>query len=152
MNRKLVAGGTLVVLAGAAVVIVLVMRHGGHRHPHHNTSSVHAGGIDTSDTSVSFEAMLNAPEAATPCETAFAAIEAEQSASKLRGGASIFKWVAPKPDFLAACQALSVPEQKCMMPRYRRDHDEECRRAVPDAVVLKKMIVGMPVPEPTGGP
>jgi hypothetical protein len=94
-------------------------------------------------------AMMNAKDGATSCETAFLAIEAEQAAAKLRGSKSIFQWVAPKPDFLAQCQALPPVAQSCMMPRYRRDHRDDCLRAEPSADVLKKLVVGVPVAEPS---
>ena len=97
---------------------------------------------------MSYITMLKAPEAATPCETAYAALEAEQAAARLRGGVSIFTWVAPKPDFLAVCQAQSTLVQQCMMPRFRRDHQDECERAKPPDEVLKKLVVGATVPEP----
>jgi hypothetical protein len=149
MNAKLVAGGVIVVAGAVAAVLLLRGRGGNHHHPHHDTATIHAGGIDEADTSVSIEAMMKAPEGATPCETAYAAIEAEQAAAKLRGTRSIFQFVAPKPDFLAGCAALPETVQKCMAPRYRREHDDECLRARPDSEALKKLVVGITAPEPT---
>jgi hypothetical protein len=148
MNGKLVAAG---VLAIGAAIVVFVATHGhdGKHHPHADTTSVHAGGLDSTDTAVSMEAMMNAPDGATPCETAYLAIEAEQQAVKLRGTKSIFAWVAPKPDFLASCQELTPAQQKCMALRYRRGHDEECQRERPSPDTLAKLIRGVPVPEPT---
>jgi hypothetical protein len=147
MNRKLVAVG---VLAIAAAIVIFVVTHGrGKHHAHADTTSVHAGGLDRTDTAVSMEAMMTAPEGATPCETAYAAIEAEQQAVKLRGTKSIFEWVAPKPDFLTSCQALTPGQQKCMALRYRRAHDEECQRERPSPDTMAKLIRGVPVPEPT---
>ena len=146
MRKKLavVAG----VLAGAAIVYVVWLRRGTPRHHHVDTADVHAVGIDDTDVSVAFSAMLNAPELATSCETAYAAIDAAQEAAKLRGTRSLFAWVAPKPAFLAGCQALTPEEQRCMMPRYRRDHRDDCARARPDDATLKKLVVGAPTPEP----
>lgn len=133
----------------AAIVIFFVTRGHGRHHAHADTTSVHAAGFDRTDTAVSLEAMMNAPEGATPCETAYAAIEAEQQASKLRGTASIFAWVAPKPDFLAGCQTLTPGQQKCMALRYRRAHDDECQRERPSPDTMAKLIRGVPVPEPS---
>jgi len=148
MNRKLVAAG---VLAIAAAVVIFIVTHGhrGKHHAHADTTSVHAAAFDRTDTAVSMEAMMNAPEGATPCETAYAAIEAEQQAVKLRGTRSIFEWVAQKPDFLANCQALTPGQQKCMALHYRRAHDEECQRERPSPETMAKLIRGVPVPEPT---
>lgn len=149
MKTKLVVVAAVILAAAAGLVVYLRGRDWGRHHAHADTTSVHAGGIDQSDTAVSIEAMMNAPEGATPCETAYAAIEAEQQATKLRGTRSIFEWVAPKADFLAACAALTPEQQKCMALRYRRAHDDECQQARPSPDTLAKLIRGVPVPEPT---
>lgn len=152
MNKKLVTVGAIALVGAAVATVVFVRGRGGKHHVHADTATIHAGGIDQTDVAVSFQAMLGAPEGATPCETAYAAIEAEQAAVKLRGTHSIFQWVAPKADFLAGCRAMSDVQQKCMAPRYRRDHDDECLRARPDAEVLKKLVVAAPVDQPTLAP
>lgn len=151
MTKKLVVGAS--VLAVAAVVVVWLVGSSDEPRHHHkaNTSSVHATGIDQTDTAVSMSAMLNAPEGATPCETAYAAIEAEQQAAKLRGSKSIFQWVAPKAEFLATCKTLSPAAQSCMMPRYRSEHRDECAETRPPSDVLEKLVVGVPVKEPDYG-
>jgi hypothetical protein len=151
MKPKLVLLASVVVGAVAVVVIVVVRARSGPHHHHADTTSVHAAAIDQTDTSVSMTAMLNAPDRATPCETAFAAVEAEQEATKLRATKSIFQWIAPKPDFLAQCQTLTPEGQNCMMPRFRRDHRDECQKSHPPAEVLKKLFVGVPVSEPSYG-
>ena len=140
----------LIVLAGVAIVgavAVIVWARGGsshHRKP--DTTAVHANGIDQTDSSVSLMTMLSAPEGATPCETAFNALEAEQAAARLHKGASMFKWVAPRATFVTECMALSDKAQHCMMPRYRRDHDD-CVLARPPDAVLQKMFIPEPVVE-----
>jgi hypothetical protein len=150
MNKKLVVAAVLVAAGATAGVVVFARGRG--RTPHHvhvDTTSVRATGFDQADASVSFEAMLNAPEKATPCETAYAAIQAEQQVTKLRGTHSMFEWVAPEADFLASCRALTEAQQQCMAPRYRHDHRDDCDRARPSPDTLAKMIRGVPVPEPT---
>jgi len=149
MNKKLVVVAAIVAIGATAGIVVYARGRGGRRHAHADTSSVKATGFDRADASVSFEAMLNAPDGATPCETAYAAIDAEQQATKLRGTKSIFEWVAPKPDFLASCQTLTPSQQKCMALRYKRAHDDECQQARPSPDTLAKLIRGIPVPEPT---
>jgi hypothetical protein len=150
MNRKLVVVAAIVAAGATAGAVVVVRgRGGGRHHVHADTTSVHAGGFDQTDTAVSMQAMLNAPDGATPCETAYAAIEAEQQATKLRGTKSIFEWVAPRPDFLASCQALTETQQRCMSVRYKRAHADECQQARPSPDTLAKLIRGVPVPEPT---
>jgi hypothetical protein len=150
MNRKLVVVAAIVAAGATAGIIVYARgRGGGNHHAHADTTTVHASGFDRSDVAVSMQAMLDAPEGATPCETAYAAIEAEQQATKLRGTKSIFEWVAPRPDFLASCQALTEAQQRCMALRYKRAHDDECQQARPSPDTLAKLIRGVPVPEPT---
>jgi hypothetical protein len=149
MKKKLAIAASLLIVA--TVIIVVVVRRKDSPHHHHDaakTSTVEAVGIDQTDTSVSMMAMLNAPEQATPCLTAFGAIEAEGAAMKLHNGKSMFKWVAPKDAFLAACQELPVAQQQCMAPRYRRDHAEDCEKQRPMPDALKKLYVGEPIVEP----
>lgn len=149
MNKKLAIIASLVVVA--TVIIVVVVRRKDSPHHHHDaakTSTVEAVGIDQTDTSVSIMAMLSAPEQATPCLTAFGAIEAERAVMKLHDGKSMFTWVAPKDAFLAACQELPAAQQQCMAPRYRRDHGEDCQKQRPMPDALKKLYVGAPIVEP----
>jgi hypothetical protein len=149
VNRKVVIAALVAAGAVAGVAVYARGCGGGRHHAHADTASVHAAGFDSADSAVSFEAMMNAPEGATPCESAYAAVEAEQQATKLRGTKSIFEWVAPKPEFLASCQALTPAQQKCMAPRYRHEHAEECQQARPSPDTLAKLIRGVPVPEPS---
>lgn len=154
MKKKLATASIVVAVAVGA--FLLFIGNPLHDAPHHHhdpakTSSHEAAAIDQTDTSVSIIAMLNAPDAATPCETAYAAIDAERAATKLHGGTSMFTWVAPKPEFLAQCQKLPGDVQQCMMPRYRRDHADACLQKRPAAAVLKQLYVGAPVVEPNYG-
>ncbi|MEO6771673.1 MAG: hypothetical protein ABI467_01460 [Kofleriaceae bacterium] len=151
MTKKLAIIASLAIVA--AVIIVMVVRKQGRAHHHHDTrsSAVEAVGIDQADTSVSMTAMLNAPDQATPCLTAYGAIDAERAAMKLRGGKSLFTWVAPKDAFLAACQALPLAQQQCMAPRYRRDHAADCLQQRPKPDQLKQLYVGAPIVEPDYG-
>ena len=144
MRTKLAAIASVAILA--AVLIGLRVRHRGPAHPKAATPE-HAD--VASDNDLSITAMLNAKEAGTPCETAYAAIDAEQQATKLRGSRSIFQWVAPRADFLAACTALPADVQRCMMPRYRRDHPDECVKLRPDPEALKRLVVPAPDAEAT---
>lgn len=146
MKTKLAVLGGVVALGAVAVI---VWARGGSP-PHDSradTTAVHAIGIDEADTSVSLLAMLNAPEGATPCETAYLALEAERGAARLRGGASMFEWIAPKHEFIAACEALPEAAQRCMAPRYRREHDQACVLARPPDAQLQQMFKAAPVVE-----
>lgn len=153
MKKKLAIVASLAIVAAVIVIVVVVRRnHGPHHHHDGRTSAVEAVGIDQTDTSVSMMAMLAAPDQATPCLTAYAAIDAERAAMKLHDGKSMFKWVAPKDDFVAACQELPVAQQQCMAPRYRRDHADDCQKNRPMPDALEKMYVGEPIVEPNYGP
>ena len=146
MNKKLLAVAGVVAIGAAGVIVWAARRSGSPHHSKADTSSVHATGIDQTDSSVSTMTMLSAPEGATPCETSYNALEAEQSAARLRKGKSMFKWLAAKEEFLARCAELSAKAQQCMMPRYRRDHDD-CTLARPPDAVLQKMFIPEPVVE-----
>jgi len=149
MKKTLAIVASLAIAATVIIVVVVRRNHGPHHHHDSaKTGAVEAVGIDQTDTSVSMMAMLNAPEQATPCLTAYAAIEAEGAAMKLHDGKSMFKWVAPKDAFVAACEALPVAQQQCMAPRYRRDHGDDCQKNRPMPDVLAKMYVGLPIVEP----
>jgi hypothetical protein len=146
MKTKLAVLGGVVAL-GAIAVIVWARSGSPSRHGRPDTTAVHATGIDEADTSVSLLAMLNAPDGATPCETAYLALAAEQEAARLHGGTSMFDWVAPKHEFIAACEALPAQTQQCMAPRYRREHDQPCVLARPPDAQLEKMFKAAPVVE-----
>jgi hypothetical protein len=145
MTKKLafLAG---VALAGVIAVVVWARRGGSTHHDRADTTSVHATGIDQTDSSASMIAMINAPEGATPCESAFNALDAEQAAARLRKSKSMFKWVAAKDEFVARCRELPEKSQQCMAPRYRREHDD-CATARPPDAVLQKMFIAEPVVE-----
>ena len=149
MKKPLAIVASLAIVA--AVIVVMVVRKNDGPHHHHDsskTSTVEAVGIDQTDTSVSMMAMLNAPDQATPCLTAYAAIDAEGAAMKLHNSKSMFTWVAPKDEFVAVCQELPLEQQQCMAPRYRRDHADDCSKARPMPDVLKKLYVAVTIVEP----
>jgi hypothetical protein len=148
MNTKLVAVIGLVAVGAAGVIAWRHQRAKPH-HVHADTTTVHARGIDQTDTAASIIAMLRAPEAATPCETTYAALEAEQATVRMRGGKSLFKWVAPKSEFLARCLTLSDEQQRCLMPRYARDHEQDCATSSPPSDVAAKLFVFVKAEEPS---
>jgi hypothetical protein len=133
-----------VALAGVVAVVVWARRGDSPHHDKADTTSVHATGIDQTDSSASMIAMINAPEGATPCESAYNALAAEQAAARLRKSKSLFTWVAAKDDFLARCGELPDKAQQCMAPRYRRSHDD-CATARPPDAVLAKLFIAEPV-------
>ena len=145
MKKMLVVITSLAVIG--AIVVVVYARDHSPEHPRRELSMEHATGIDRGDASRSMMAMLNAHEGATPCETTYLALEAEQADARVRGGVSMFQWIAPRAEFLARCATLPPEAQRCTMPRYRRDHAEVCLRVKPPADVLAQMVVAAPIAE-----
>ena len=87
----------------------------------------HATSIDRSYSAV--RAMYEAPEGATPCESAYNAFTAEQEAAKPTARGSIFSFVAPRAEFVKHCEALPVASQQCLVPRYQARNQASCLTA-----------------------
>ncbi len=99
----------------------------------------HAAEIDNSYATVL--AMYNAPEGATPCESAYNAVAAEQDAAKKLQRESIFKFVAPKDEFFKLCQTFPTASQQCLAPHYEARNREVCSTAKPSTEQLKPLYV-----------
>lgn len=84
----------------------------------------HAAAIDNEYATLM--AMYKAPEGATPCESLYNAILAEQDAAKNLKRDSVFLYVAPKADFMKLCGALPLTSQQCLVPAYQAKHGPEC--------------------------
>ena len=89
----------------------------------------HAAQIDKSYATVL--AMYEAPEGATPCESAWNAVAAEQQAAKTTGTDSIFTFVAPHDVFVSLCGAMPAASQQCLIPRYRSRNQASCATVTP---------------------
>lgn len=137
MKTKLVILGSVAIVG--AVVLVVYAR-GTDKTPQHKKSQAVADnhGIDSSDTGASLNAMSSAPDGATPCESAYNSFAAEQASAQMRKSKSLFRFVAPKDEFIATCQTLPAETQKCMLPRYQRAHPD-CMKLKPPQAVLDKM-------------
>lgn len=97
----------------------------------------HASSID--DEYATLLAMYNAPAGATPCESLYNAVGAEQDAAKNLKRDSIFSFVAPKPDFMKLCAALPLATQQCLVPSYQSKHAQECDGVKPADADLDKL-------------
>jgi len=96
----------------------------------------HAAEIDNEYATL--RAMYEAPAGATPCESIYLAIGAEQDAAKQLKRDSVFSFVAPKADFMTACGALSPKTQQCLVPSYQSHHPQDCSGVTPpDADIAK---------------
>jgi len=99
--------------------------------------SAHGVGIDSAMASVN--AMLNVPDGKTPCDTAWAAVTAEQATAKATGHKSIFVKVAERDDFLARCNAFPKESQACMVPKYATQHHDDCQKVRPSEEARKAL-------------
>ncbi len=79
--------------------------------------------------------MMNAPEGGTPCETAYNAYKAfDSAAGSMSGGGRTWGKLPDQATFVARCGKLSEKEQKCLAPRYWAHNHDEC-----DAVDLQRL-------------
>ena len=118
-------------LLGAAVFLV-VRRHRATPPtpaPVASQESPHGAGIDQAMAAVL--AMQNAPEGATPCETAYNAFKASKDVSDTEGVKAVVLSLAPRDEFLARCAKLPPQTQVCLAPRYMWQHRADCQRAEP---------------------
>jgi hypothetical protein len=115
-------------ILGAAVFLVL-RRHRADSPP--SQESTHGAGIDRSMAAVL--ALQNAPDGATPCETAYNAFKASKDVSDTQGVKAVVLSLAPRDEFLARCAGLPPDTQACLTPRYMSKHRADCQRADPGA-------------------
>ena len=97
--------------------------------PSTGQESAHGAGIDQSMAAVL--ALQNAPEGATPCETAYNAFKASKDVSDTEGVKAVVLRLAPRDEFLARCAQLPATTQACLTPRYMWKHRADCQRADP---------------------
>lgn len=105
-------------------------------------------GKEMDDAFASVLAMYDAPEGATPCETALNAFEAEAAAAEKLGRPSYFSYVASRDVFLAGCRALTPEAQPCLAPRYQARHRDACGSALPPEGELAHLFVVRDAPAP----
>ena len=142
---KLKLAALAVILAAGAIAAVFYLRTGKKpRHPRRPPAQPD----DHAALMAPVQAMLEAPEGATPCESAYLAIQAEQAAAKAKGVASFFARVAPRDEFLGLCNALPAESQPCMVPKYATFHRPECEAARPPDGALKGMFEARPTNDP----
>jgi len=148
MRIKLVVPA-VAVLVGVGVVAYLATRPSKASYkPHHEASTAagaHGRGIDRAAAPAL--AMVDTPAAATPCESAYDAMAAEQATAKQTNKPSFFSWLAPREQFLAACQGLPAGVQSCMVPRYYMHHRVECDPIKPSDDVMKQLYTLAPPPQ-----
>ena len=85
------------------------------------------------DSMAAVLALQNAPDGATPCETAYNAFKASKDVSDTQGVKAVVLSLAPRDEFLARCAGLPPDTQACLTPRYMWKHRADCQRADPGA-------------------
>jgi len=73
-----------------------------------------------------YKAMMDAPEGATLCESAWNAFDALQRKRAELGVAPMTEKQGDRDSFLAVCKDFSEAEQRCLVPKYRAAHGPEC--------------------------
>jgi hypothetical protein len=101
-------------------------------------ASAHGSGIDHAMASAN--AIYDAPEGKTACESAYLAFQAAIEAAKRESVKPIVLKTAPREEFLTKCAALPPLTQQCLVPKYLRDHRPECLPAKPAPEVLKALV------------
>ncbi len=139
MKIKLFVIVAALLTAAGATALVLLNRAPVHpRRPPPQPGQAapsHGAGIDSAMASVN--AMLNVPEGKTPCDTAWAAVQAELTTAKATGHRSIFLKVAERDDFLSRCNAFPKDAQACLVPKYATQHHDECQKLRPSEEARK---------------
>ena len=124
-------------VVGAGVYALSAHRATQHSASKGNSPSEHGSSID--EELAPYKAMVEAPEGATPCETGWNAITAEQNAAKEAGRDSIFTWVAPHDEFIAKCETLPKEAQQCMAPKFSARNKALCQKLRPPPEQLDAM-------------
>jgi hypothetical protein len=134
MKRKHIVAGVALVVAAAAIFVIVRPRT---PTPKSHDPTAHGAGIDWAMSPLA--ALMDAPEGATPCDTLYNAIQMAQSDATRKGRSALFDWVAPHDEFFARCNAIPPEAQPCLLPRYWRDHRDDCRRLRPPQSTLDQL-------------
>jgi hypothetical protein len=126
------------IVAAAAILVLPRARH--KPSPPSAPSSAPAGhGASIDHQFASYFALYDAPEGATPCESAFNAFQHSIDVAAREHLKPIVISVAPHDEFVARCAMVPSAQQACLVPRYRRDHDAECKSNRPPDDVLREL-------------
>ena len=139
MTKSALVTAAVLAVSAAAVVVWVATRSGAGepKRPPARGPSPHGAAMD--DSLASVLAMYDAPEGASPCETAHNAFAAEAKKARSLGRESHFAFVADRTAFLAGCQALASDVQLCLAPRYMARNRELCQSALPPKEALSHL-------------
>lgn len=65
----------------------------------------------------------------TPCENAYASVQALAAELERRTGGQATRTLPPRDEFMMGCQQLSTEAQRCLSVGYAQAHQEECAQA-----------------------
>jgi hypothetical protein len=122
MSPRLRVVVALIIIAGGAAAFWGLRPQAPKRPP--PTESDHGTGIDHSFAG--FLALDHAPEGKTPCETAYNAYKASLDAAEAAQARSLVLHLAARDEFLNLCAAFPENEQRCLTPKYLREHRDAC--------------------------
>lgn len=96
--------------------------------------SPHGAGIDRAMGAAL--ALYQAPEGATPCESAYNAFKNSIDVSTQQQLKAVVLRLPPRDEFLARCATLPSAVQQCLVPQYGAAHRTECDKSkLPDDVI-----------------
>jgi hypothetical protein len=87
-------------------------------------------------------ALYHAPEGKTPCETAYNAYKASLDEAEAAQAKALVLHLAPREEFLTLCGTFPETEQRCLSPKYLREHHDACPPMTdPDELARFKQMV-----------
>lgn len=113
--------------------------------PPHATESMSNNEVYAGMASV-YQAVMNVPEGATTCETAWNAYEAMEKALAGAGQPSSVEKHPDKQTFLDVCGGFNGIEQQCLVPRFKSNNMDRCMAegqlvwSEPDALKRKNLV------------
>jgi hypothetical protein len=120
MSRKRAVLAAIVVLLGGGAIVFAFERQRARER-----AGPQPEGVDYRMAPLA--AAYDAPDGATPCETAYNAFRAMDDVAKQRGVGGVPWGTLPdRATFLARCDRLTPQEQECAQPRYQARHHKEC--------------------------
>ena len=150
MNKRLAAAAA-VVLVGAVTVAVIGSRKRAAPHPATLSSGESSHGLGMDHAMSAVLAMYDAPQGATPCESAYNAFRASLDFAKSHDATPVVQTLAPRDEFLSKCASLPPTVQQCLVPVYLAHNRDACDKVKPPADVVASMVVLKQTMEPAKG-
>lgn len=122
-SSNAVVVGVVLVTVVAAVWFTQRKKHAPPTEPAESMSNneVYAGMASV------YQAVMNAPEGATTCETGWNAYEAMEKALAGAGQPSSVEKHPDKKTYLEVCEGFTGIEQQCLVPRFKNNNLDRCQ-------------------------